>query len=136
MAVPQDCTNIQECWGTYRRPHSKTPITLCLSPIQFPGGGPTTLSPSTAQVAINEANIMFTHRPTPHLQATSPLQHWDDRNLQTKEDPAEEYLGESDVELLLNTKSLEEADHLAGELKNTVDMAQLPFPGPQPSLIP
>src|SRR5258708_29154650 len=136
MAVTQDCANIQEHWGVYRRPHSKTSTTLHPSPIQVPRGGLTTLPPSAAQVAINEANAIFTHRPTPHPQTTSPLQHQDDRNPQMKEDLAEYYLGKSDVEVLLNTESLEEADPLAEELENTVDMGQLPFPGPCPSFIP
>src|SRR5258707_7991481 len=91
MAVPQDCANIQECQGVYRRPHGETSTTLRLSPIQVPRGGLTT-SPSLAvQVAINEANAIFTHRPTPHPQTNSPLQHWDDRNLQMKEDLAKYY---------------------------------------------
>src|SRR5258707_521562 len=136
MVVPQDCANIQERWGVYRRPHSETSTTLRPSPIQVPRGGPTTSPPSAAQVAINEANTIFTHRPTPHPQTNSPLQHWDDRNPQMKEDPAEYYLGESDAEVLLNTKSLEEVDQLAKELENTVDVGQLPFPGPCPSFIP
>src|SRR5258707_5755122 len=75
MAVPQDHANIQECRGVYRRPHSKTSTTLHPSPIQVPRGGLTTLPPSAAQVAINEANAIFTHRPTPHPQTNSPLQH-------------------------------------------------------------
>src|SRR5260221_593352 len=136
MAVPQDCAFIQECQGVYRRPHGKTSTTLHPSPIQVPRGGLTTSPPSAAQVAINEANAIFTHRPTPHPQTNSPLQHWDNRNPQMKEDPAEYYLGESDVEVLLNTESLEEVDQLAEELKNTVDVGQLPFPGPHPSFIP
>src|SRR5258708_29383326 len=71
MAVPQDHANIQECQGVYRRPHSKTSTTLHPSPIQVPRGGPTT-SPSLAvQVAINEANAIFTHRPRIHRQ-TAP----------------------------------------------------------------
>ncbi len=97
MAVPQDCANIQECRGVYRRPHGKTSTTLRPSPIQVPRGGLTTLPSSAAQVAINEANAIFTCRPTPHPQTNSPLQHWDDRNPQMKEDPAEYYLGESDA---------------------------------------
>src|SRR5260221_6480664 len=136
MAVPQDCANIQECQGVYRRPHSETSTTLRPSPIQVPRGGPTT-SPSLAvEVAINEANAIFTHRPTPHPQTNSPLQHQDNRNPQMKEDPAEYYLGESDAEVLLNTESLEEADQLAQELENTVDVIQLPFPGPHPLVMP
>src|SRR5258708_8267884 len=136
MVVPQDCTNIQEHQGVYRRPHGKTPITLHPSPIQFSGGGLTTPSSSAAQVAINKANATFTCRPTPHPQTTSPLQHQDNRNPQTKEDPAEDYLGESDTEVLLNTELLEEADQLARELENTVDAGQLPFLGPHPPLLP
>src|SRR5258708_31622022 len=136
MAVPQDCANIQEHWGVYRRPHSKTSTTLRPLPIQVPRGGPTTLPSLAAQVAINEANAIFTRRPTPHPQTNSPLQHWDDRNPQTKEDPAKYYLGESDVEVLLNTESLEEADQLTKELKNTVEVGQLPFLGPHPLIIP
>src|SRR5258707_8272368 len=136
MVVPQDHANIQECQGVYRRPHGKTSTTLRLSPIQVPRGGPTTSPPSAVQVAINEANTIFTHRPTPHPQTNSPLQHRDDRNPQMKEDPAKYYLGESDAEVLLNTGSLEEADQLAEELENTVDVGQLPFPGPCPSFIP
>src|SRR5260370_4072068 len=85
---------------------------LCLAPIQVPRWGLTTSPSSAAQVAINEANAIFTCRPTPHPQTNSPLQHWDDRNPQMKEDPAEYYLGESDMEVLLNTESLEEADQL------------------------
>src|SRR6266436_1864108 len=130
MVVPQDHANIQECQGVYRRPHGKTSTTLRLSPIQVPRGGPTTLPPSAAQVAINEANTIFTCRPTPHPQTNSPLQHQDNRNLQTKEDPAEYYLGKSDAEVLLNTESLEEVDQLAEELENTVDTGQLPFLAP------
>src|SRR5258708_7139721 len=136
MVVPQDRANIQECQGVYRRPHGKTSTTLCPSPIQVPRGGPTTSPPSAVQVAINEANTIFTCRPTPHPQTNSPLQHRDNRNPQMKEDPAEYYLGESDAEVLLNTKSLEEVDQLAEELKNTVDMGQLPFLGPHPLFIP
>ncbi len=94
------------------------------------------MPPSAAQVAINEANAIFTRRPTPHPQTNSPLQHQDDRNPQMKEDPAEYYLGKSDAEVLLNTESLEEVDQLAEELENTVDVGQLPFPGPHPSFIP
>src|SRR5260221_7378720 len=75
MAVPQDCAFIQECWGVYRRPHSETSTTLHPSPIQVPRGGLTTLPSSAAQVAINEANAIFTCRPTPHPQTNSPLQH-------------------------------------------------------------
>src|SRR5258707_8467 len=135
MAVPQDCANIQECWGVYRRPHSETSTTLRPSPSEVPRGGPTT-SPSLAvQVAINEANAIFTHRPTPHPQTNSPLQHWDDRNLQMKEDLAEYYLGKSDAEVLLNTESLEEVDQLAEDIENTVDMCQLSLPEPCPSFI-
>src|SRR5258707_3848677 len=136
MAVPQDCANIQECQGVYRRPHGETSTTLRLSPIQVPRGGLTTLPPLAVQVAINKANAVFTHRPTPHPQTTSPLQHQDNRNPQMKEDPAEYNLVKSDAEVLLNTKSLEEADQLAKELENTVDMGQLPFPGPCPLFIP
>ena len=136
MVVPQDCANIQECQGVYRRPHSKTSTTLCPSPIQVPRGGPTTSPPLAVQVAINEANTVLTCRPTPHPQTTSPLQHQDDRNPQTKEDPAEYYLGKSDMEVLLNTELLEEADQLTEELENTVDVGQLPFLGPCPSFIP
>src|SRR5258708_29853246 len=136
MVVPQDRANIQEHWGVYRRPHGETSTTLRPSPIQVPRGGPTTSPPSPAQVGINEANTIFTRRPTPQPQTNSPLQHRDDRNPQTKEDPAEYYLGESDTEVLLNTELLEEADQLAKELKNTVDVGQLPFLGPHPSFIP
>src|SRR5258708_26107437 len=136
MAVPQDCANLKECQGVYRRPHGETSTTLRLSPIQVPRGGLTTLPPLAVQVAINEANAIFTHRPTPHPQTNSPLQHWDDRNPQMKEDPAEYYLGESDTEVLLNTELLEEADQLAEELENTVDVGQLPFPGHHPLFIP
>src|SRR6266446_3827071 len=101
MAVPQDCANIQEHRGVYRRPHGKTSTTRHPSPIQVPRGGPTTSPPSAVQVAINEANTIFTHRPTPHPQTNSPLQHRDARNPQTKEDPAKYYLGKSDPEVLL-----------------------------------
>src|SRR5258706_13417246 len=125
MVVPQDHANIQECQGVYRRPHGKHSTTIRLSPIQVPRRGPTTSPPSAVQVAINEANTIFTCRPTPHPQTNSPLQCRDDRNLQTKEDLAKYYLGESDAEVLLNTESLEEADQLAEELENTVDVGQL-----------
>src|SRR5258707_3408130 len=103
MVVPQDHANIQECQGVYRRPHSKTSTTLRLSPIQVPRGRPTTLPPSAAQVAINEANTIFTCRPTPHPQTNSPLQHQDNTHLQTTEDPAEYYPGKSDPEVPVNT---------------------------------
>src|SRR5260221_7115806 len=137
MAVPQDCANIQECRGVYRRPHGETSTTLHPSPIQVPRGGLTTLPPSAAQVAINEANTIFTCRPTPHPQTNSPLQHQDNRNPQTKEDLAEYYLGKSDAEVLLNTELPEEEDQLAEELENTVDVGHLPFPGtPLPFLPP
>src|SRR5260221_2099771 len=103
MAVPQDCANIQEHRGVYRRPHSKTSTTLHPSPTQAPRGALTTLPPLAVQVAINKANTILTFRPTPHPQTNSPLQHWADRKSQMKEDLAEYYLGTSDPEVLLNT---------------------------------
>src|SRR5258708_24678527 len=102
MVVPQDRANIQEHWGVYRRPHGETSTTLRPSPIQVPRGGPTTSPPSAAQVAINEANTIFTRRPTPHPQTNSPLQHRDDTNPQTKKHPAKDCPGESDTEVPAN----------------------------------
>ncbi len=105
-------------------------------PLSNSWGGASTPSTPSPQMTINEANATFTCQPTQHPQTVSPLQHWDNRNPQTKEDLAEEYLGKSNVEVLLNAKLLEDVDQLAKELENMVDVGQLPFPAPHPSFIP
>src|SRR5258708_14193590 len=70
--------------------------------------GETTPPPSLPQTAINEANMDFIHRATPHPQMVSPLQQRIAEEQQAKEDLIDDKIEGLDAEVLLNADTLEE----------------------------
>src|SRR5258707_1155059 len=70
--------------------------------------GETTPPPSLPQMTINEANMDFICRATPHLQMASPLQWRIAEEQQAKEDPINDEIEGLDAEVLLNADTLEE----------------------------
>src|SRR5258707_14473893 len=59
-------------------------------------------------MAINEANMDFIHRATPHPQMVSPLQWRITEEQQAKEVPIDDEIEGLDAEVLLNANTLEE----------------------------
>src|SRR5258708_32715870 len=72
--------------------------------------GETTPPPSLPQMAINEANMDFICRATPHLQMVSPLQWRIAEEQQAKEDLINDEIKGLDAEVLLNADTLEEGE--------------------------
>src|SRR5258708_8833455 len=76
-------------------------------------------------MTINEANMDFIHRATPHLQMASPLQWRITEEQQAKEDPIDDEIKGLDTEVLLNANTLEEGKPAMLDLKE-----------PPPTLLP
>src|SRR5258708_457704 len=79
--------------------------------------GKTTPPPSLPQMTINEANMDFICRATPHPQMVSPLQWRITEEQQAKEDPIDDEIEGLDAEVLLNADTLEEGEPAMLDLK-------------------
>ena len=90
--------------------------------------GKTTPPPSLPQMTINEANMDFIHRATPHPQMASPLQRRIAEEQQAKEDPIDDEIEGLDAEVLLNANTLEEGEPAILDLKEQEE--------PPPTLLP
>src|SRR5258707_15755295 len=122
MTDHQNPATIQEYRGHYRQ-GGNTPLPSP-SPIQAIMGK-TTPPPSLPQMTINEANMDFICRATPHLQMASPLQWRIAEEQQAKEDPINDEIEGLDAEVLLNADTLEEGKP-----------AMLDLEEPPPTLLP
>src|SRR5258705_2694827 len=91
--------------------------------------GKTTPPPSLPQMTINEANMDFICRATPHPQTASPLQWRITEEQQAKEDPADDEIEGLDAEVLLNAKVLEEGKPVMLDLEDQEEpLPMLPPP--------